>query len=111
MQANQSYTYNTALDTRAKSLQTGKKATLNSGVAFFVTPASNLLLNQNKINKTNNTMVKTNQFSSKGAYVQPYCKSVTLQARDTILSASNYGDVGAAGGTGIYDDSEEDERM
>lgn len=90
MQANQSYTYNTALDTRVKSLQTGEKATLNSGVAFFVTPASNLLLNRNKINKTNNTMVKTNQFSSKGAYVQPDCKSVQIQTRQTVLAGSNF---------------------
>lgn len=90
MQANQSYTYNTALDTRVKSLQTGEKATLLKGVAFFVTSASNLLLNLNIINKTNNTMVKTNQFSSKGAYVQPYCKALRIQTRQTILAGSNF---------------------
>lgn len=112
MQANQSYTYNTALDTRVKSLQTGEKATLNSGVAFFVTPASNLLLNRDKINKTNNTMVKTNQFSAKVQYVTPSCKSVVLRSRQPILAGS-YGDGKASnpwetGGDDVHDYSGED---
>lgn len=29
-------------------------------------------------------MVKTNQFSSKGAYVQPYCKAVTLHGNCNV---------------------------
>lgn len=56
-------------------------------------------------------MNKTNQFSAKTQYVTPWCRSVELRSARTILTESNWGDTGKAGGTGFYDDTEEDERM
>lgn len=57
-------------------------------------------------------MVKSNQFSGRGAYVQPYCKSVQLRATQTILAGS-YGDGKASnpwetGGDDVHDYSGED---
>lgn len=52
-------------------------------------------------------MNKTNQISAKTQYVRPWCRSVELQAKESILVAS--GEPGARwhdGGAGIYGDDE-----
>lgn len=52
-------------------------------------------------------MNKTNQFSPKAQYVTPSCRTVMLQAKESILVAS--GNPGARwydGGAGTYGDDE-----
>ena len=54
-------------------------------------------------------MKNLEKFSAKVQYVTPSCKSVRIQARQTILTGS-YGEEGRAGGRGyLYDNSEEED--
>lgn len=46
-----------------------------------------------------------------GSYVSPAVKWVNARQGGVMCTSPGYGDPGQAGGIGIYDDSEEDERM
>lgn len=81
---------------------TGEKAALTSSAAFFVVSG------QPENSKNSNNMVKTNQSIGRESYVRPSCKMSELHLRHSVMTASNYGEPGEAGGSGNYVIDEED---